>query len=302
VTAQQTYPSEEVRLVVPQAAGGASDALARILASKLSDRWGHSVIVDNRVGANGNIGTNYVAKAAPNGYTLLLTYEGSYATSPALYANLPWDPARSFVSVAPVAVVPFVMVINSKLPARNLQELIALAKKRELYNASPGNGSLNHLLGERFNRAAGVKMMHVPYKGISQAMTDLLAGRVDVTFSSSESVIPYVKSGALRAIGVTSAKRSELMPGVPTLSELGLKDFDVNPWFGIVAPIGTPRDVVAKLNRDISEVLNSPDVKARFEAVGAVPLIMTPAAFDVRVKKDVASWSRVIHQAGIKID
>jgi tripartite-type tricarboxylate transporter receptor subunit TctC len=291
-----------VKIVVPQAAGGASDALARVVAQKLGDRWGRSVIVDNRVGANGNIGTDYVAKAKPDGYTLLLTYVGTHATSPALYSNLGWDPLRDFVAVADVAVVPFVMVVNSKLPAHNLQELQELGKKQQLRFASPGAGSLNHLLGERFRRAAGVNMLHVPYKGISQAMTDLIAGRVDVTFSSMESVLPHVKSGALRAIAVTGADRSDKMPELPTMTELGVKNFDVSPWFGFVAPAGVPAALMARLNHDINEVVGAPDVQERFKALGAVPVTMSPAQFDALIKRDVAAWSQVIRSADIKLD
>jgi tripartite-type tricarboxylate transporter receptor subunit TctC len=300
--AAQDFPTREVKIVVPQAAGGASDALARIVASSLAERWHQSVIVENKVGANGNIGTEYVARSKPDGYTLLLTYVGTHATSPALYSNLGWDPVRAFGGVADVAVVPFVMVVNSKVPAHNLQELFALGKKQELRFASPGAGSLNHLLGERFSRAAGIQMLHVPYKGISQAMTDLIAGRVDVTFSSMESVLPHVQAGTLRAIAVTGADRSEKMPDLPTMMGQGLKDFDVTPWFGFVAPAGLPPALIARLNHDINEVVSTPDVQARFKAVGAVPVAMAPAEFDALIKRDVGAWRQVIQATGIHLD
>ncbi|MBE0591641.1 MAG: tripartite tricarboxylate transporter substrate binding protein [Gemmatimonadales bacterium] len=302
VSAQPAFPAKEVRVVVPQATGGATDALARIMAAKLAERWGQPVVVENRVGANGNIGTDHVAKAPADGHTLLMTYEGTHATSPALYPRLPWDPVRDFVAVAPLAVVPFVMVVNAKLPAQNLPELITLAKKQELNSASPGNGSLNHLLGERFNRATGIKTLHVPYKGISQVMVDLIAGRVDVTFSSIQSVRQHVKSGALRPIAVTSATRSELMPEVPTLAELGVSGIDVNPWFGVLAPAGTPAALVSRLNRDINEVMNAPGVSDQIRTLGAVPLSMTSEAFDTRIGIDLANWSRVVQEAGIKLE
>ena len=300
--AGQGFPSKEVRIIVPQAPGGASDALARLVGAKLAERWGQPVIVENKIGANGNIGTSEAAKAPADGHTLLLTYAGTHATSPALYANLPWDPIRDFAAVAPVATLPFVMVVNSKLPAKNLRELIDLAKTRELHNASPGSGSMNHLLGEQFSRSAGVKMSHVPYKGISQALTDLIGERVEVTFSSLQSVVPHLKAGTLRAIALTSAKRSELMPELPTLAELGLKDFDVNPWFGVLAPAATPPALVARVNRDINDVINAPDVKARFTGIGAVPLAMSPEAFDAQIKSDLARWGNVVRYVGIKID
>jgi tripartite-type tricarboxylate transporter receptor subunit TctC len=300
----QSFPAREVRIVVPQAAGGASDALARILGAELSKRWGQPVVVENKVGANGNIGTADVARAPADGHTLLLTYAGTHATSPALYANLPWDPVKDFVAVAPVGSLPFVMVVNSKLPATDLKGVIELAKAQEgkLNNASPGAGSMNHLLGEMFNRAAGVKLTHVPYKGISQALTDLIGGRVDVTFSSLQSVLPHVRSGALRPIALTGAKRSPLMPELPTMAELGLKDFDVQPWFGVLAPAGTPPAVVARIARDISDVTRSADAAPRFAAVGATPLAMTPSEFDAQIKADLAQWSRTVRNANIKLD
>ena len=300
----QAFPTREVRIVVPQAPGGASDALARILGAELSKRWGQPVVVENKVGANGNIGTAEVARAAPDGHTLLLTYAGTHATSPALYANLPWDPVKDFVAVAPVGSLPFVMVVNAALPAKDLKGVIELAKAQEgkLNNASPGAGSMNHLLGEMFNRAAGVKLTHVPYKGIAQAMTDLIGGRVEVTFSSLQSVLAHVKSGALRPIALTGAKRSPLMPDLPTMAELGLNDFDVEPWFGVLAPAGTPAAVVSRINRDITEIVRSPDVSARFAAVGATPLAMTPAEFDAQIKSDLAKWNRTVRAANIKLD
>jgi tripartite-type tricarboxylate transporter receptor subunit TctC len=300
----QAFPAREVKIIVPQAPGGASDTLARLLGAELSKRWGQPVVVENKVGANGNIGTAEVARAPADGHTLLLTYAGTHATSPALYTSLPWDPVKDFVAVAPVGSLPFVMVVNSKLPVTDLKGLIELAKAQEgkLNNASPGAGSMNHLLGEMFNRAAGVKLTHVPYKGISQAMTDLLGGRVDVTFSSLQSVLPHVKSGALRALALTGAKRSPLMPDLPTMSELGLKDFDVQPWFGVLAPAATPPAVVARINRDITEITRSPEVVAKFAAVGATPLSMTPGEFDAQIKSDLAQWSRTVRAANIKLD
>ena len=300
----QTFPTREVKIVVPQAPGGASDSLARILAAKLAERWGQPVVVDNKVGANGNIGTTEVARAAPDGHVLLLTYAGTHATSPALYANLPWHPVRDFVAVAPVGSLPFVMIVNSKSPAADLKGVVDLARKDpgKLNTASPGNGSMNHLLSEMFSHAAGVKFTHVPYKGISQAMVDLIAGRVDITFSSLQSVIPHARAGTLRPIALTSAKRSDLMPELPTLDELGYNGFDINPWFGVLAPIGTPPTLVQRLNRDITEIVSAADMKARFNAVGATPLTMTPDEFDAQIKADLATWEKTVRAANIKLD
>lgn len=301
--AAQEYPTHEVRLIVPQAPGGASDALARLIGLKLTERWGQTVVVENRPGANGNIGTQAVSRAPADGYTLLLTYGGAYSTSPALYSKLPWAP-QDFAAVAPIASLPFVMVVNSKLPVQNLSEFIEFARSRSetLNNASPGNGSINHLLGELFSRSSGVKMTHVAYQGISQALTDLIAGRVDVTFSSAESVSRHVAAGTLRPLAVTSAKRSEMLPSVPTMAELGIKDIDVAPWFGILAPAGTPADRIDKINRDVAAAIATPEIRERFKTLGANALTMSPREFDSQIRDDLARWRQVVQAANIKLD
>ncbi len=300
----QGYPSKQVRIIVPQAPGGASDALSRIIAAKLGEKWGQQVIVENRAGAGGNIGTAEAAKAPADGHTLLLGYIGTHAINPSLYRNLAWDPIRDFVPVATLAAVPFVVVVNPSLAANTTRELIASARAADgkLTYSSAGNGSVNHLLGEMFGSAAGVKMTHVPYKGAGPALADLIGGQVQVSFTSMPSVIGHIKGGKLRAIAVTSRARSETVPELPTLAESGLPGFDVNPWFGLLAPAATPAAIVSQINREINELLASADLRARFAGQGAVPLAASPAEFAALLKQDIEKWAKVVKDSGAKID
>ncbi len=300
----QGFPSKQVRIIVPQAPGGASDALSRIIAAKLGEKWGQQVIVENRAGAGGNIGTLEAAKSPADGHTLLLGYIGTHAINPSLYHNLPWDPIRDFVPVATLAAVPFVVVVNPSLAANSTQELIASARAAngKLTYSSAGNGSVNHLLGEMFDSAAGVKMTHIPYKGAGPALADLIGGQVQVSFTSMPSVIGHIKAGKLRAIAVTSRARSETLPELPTLAESGLAGFDVNPWFGLLAPAGTPAAIVSQLNREINELLATADLRARVAGQGAVPLATTPAEFAALLKQDIEKWAAVVKDSGAKID
>jgi tripartite-type tricarboxylate transporter receptor subunit TctC len=300
----QGFPSKQVRIIVPQAPGGASDALSRIIAAKLGEKWGQQVIVENRAGAGGNIGTLEAAKAPADGHTLLLGYIGTNAINPSLYQNLAWDPVKDFVAVATLAAVPFVVVVNPNFAVNTTQELIASAKgaSGKLTYSSAGNGSVNHLLGEMFNSAAGVKMTHIPYKGAGPALADLIGGQVQVSFTSMPSVIGHIKGGKLRAIAVTSGARSDTLPELPTLAESGLPGFDVYPWFGVFAPAATPAAVVSQLNREINELLASADVRARFAGQGAVPLATTPAEFAALLKQDIEKWAVVVKDSGAKID
>jgi tripartite-type tricarboxylate transporter receptor subunit TctC len=300
----QGFPSKQVRIIVPQAPGGASDALSRIIAAKLGEKWGQQVIVENRAGAGGNIGTLEAAKAPADGHTLLLGYIGTHAINPSLYQNLAWDPIRDFVPVATIAAVPFVVVVNPGLAANNTQELIASARAAggKLTYSSAGNGSVNHLLGEMFDGAAEVKMTHIPYKGAGPALADLIGGQVQVSFTSMPSVIGHIKGGKLRAIAVTSRARSETLPDVPTLAESGLSGFDVNPWFGLLAPAGTPAAIVGQLNREINELLATADLRTRFAGQGAVPLATSPAEFAALLKQDIEKWAKVVKDSGAKID
>lgn len=300
----QAFPTKQVKILVPQAPGGASDSLSRIIAQKLGEKWGQPVLVENRAGAGGNIGTAEAARAPADGHTLLLGYVGTHVINPHLYKNLGWDPVKDFVPVATLAAVPFVAVVNVDLPAKSTQELIALAKREDgkLTYASAGNGSVNHLLGVLFATQAGVKMTHVPYKGAAPALTDTIGGQVSMSFTSMPSAVGHIKAGRLRGIAVTGPQRSESQPEIPTLAESGLQGFDVNPWFGLLAPAGTPEAVVNQLNRDINEALQSADVRKRFADQGAVPLVMSPAQFAAQVKGDLEKWEKVVRDSGAKID
>lgn len=299
----QAFPSKPVRILVPQAPGGASDALARVIAAKLSERWGQSVVVENRAGAGGNLGTEAVARAPADGHTLLMGYAGTNAINPALYAKPGWEP-KDLLTVATLASVPFALVVNPQLPALSVEQFSAAAraKPEAMAYASAGNGSVNHLLGEMFNAAAGVRMVHVPYKGAAPAMTDLIGGQVQAVFTSLPSVAQFVKSGKLRALAVTSASRSPAMPDVPTLAESGLAGFDVNPWFGLLAPAGTPAAVVQRINSDVNALLATADVKEKFAASGAEPLATTPERFAEMLRDDLLKWARVVRLSGAKVD
>lgn len=298
----QSFPTKTVRIVVPQAPGGASDTLARVIGAKLQARWGQTVVVENKPGAGGNIGMGEVARAPDDGYTLLMSYVGTHAINGSLYANLPFDPEKDFAPVATLATLPFVAVVNPTLQAKSMADLAALAKKQQIAFGSAGNGSVNHLLGEMFNTAAGVKMLHVPYRGAAAAMTDLLGGQVQVVFTSMPSAAGFLRDSRLRALGVTSAKRAAAFADIPTIAESGYPSFDVNPWFGLFAPAGTPAAVVRQLNTDINQVLGEADLVERFNRTGAEVFTTDPEQFAALLRADIAKWSQVVKQAGAKID
>jgi tripartite-type tricarboxylate transporter receptor subunit TctC len=302
--AADTFPSKAVRIVVPQTPGGATDVLARAIGQKLGERWGHAVVIDNRGGAGGTIGTDLVAKSPPDGYTLLMSYAGTQAINPSLYPHLPFDSVKDFEMVATVAVVPFLLVVNPNFPAKDLKELIAAAKAKpdQVTYASSGNGSVNHLLGEMLKTEAGIKMVHVPYKGIAPAITDVIGGRIDAAFTSVPSVIQHVKSGGVRALAVTSAQRSGALPDVPTIAEAALPGFDVNPWWGLLAPAGTPQAVVAQLNKEVGEAVQTPEVQEIYRKQGATSLLMSPPEFKKVLESDIAKWAKVVADSGAKLD
>jgi tripartite-type tricarboxylate transporter receptor subunit TctC len=302
--AQQAWPTKLVRLVVPQTPGGASDALARIVAQKLSETWGQPVVVDNRAGAGGNIGMEAVAKAPPDGYTLLMSYVGSHAINPSIYKKLPFDPERDFVAVANLADVPFVAVANPKLPISNIKELagyVASGKERVSFG-SAGNGSVNHLLGEMFNSAANVKMTHVPYKGAAPALTDLLSGQIQVVFTSLPSVSSHIKSGTLKGLAVTGKHRAAAFKDIPTFTELGYSQFGISPWFAIFATGGTPPAVVSKINADINRILEEKDTVEKFAAQGAEVHMTTPQELATMLHNDIQRWAVVVKQSGATAD
>jgi tripartite-type tricarboxylate transporter receptor subunit TctC len=300
--AAETFPDKPVHLVVPQAPGGASDTLARILAQYLGQKWKQSVVVENRAGAGGNIGMEYVAKSGTDGYTLLMSYEGSHAINPAIYSHLPFNVKTDFSPVATVAALPFVVVTSPKSGVKSLQDLVKAAKERRMTFGSAGNGSVNHLLGEMFNDAAGVKMVHVPYRGAAPAIQDLLGGQIDVVFTSFPSVKGYIDAGTLLPLAVTSAKRSASAPAIPTIAEQGYPSFDVNPWFGLFAAGGVGADRIDLMNRDINALLATPEIREKFAAQGAVVYATTPQEFARQVDAALAKWAQVVKASGARVE
>jgi tripartite-type tricarboxylate transporter receptor subunit TctC len=301
----QSYPSRPLRLVVPYPPGGPLDIMARAIGQKLSEAWSQPVVVDNRAGAGGNIGAELVAKSAADGYTLLMGAVATHAINPSLYAKLPYDPVKDFVPVALVAQVPNILVVNPAVPARTVKELIELARARPGYlNFGSGStGSTGHLAGELFNTMAGVKMVHIPYKGGAPAMADLLAGQVQLMFDNLANALPNVKAGRLRALAVTTLARSPAMPELPTIAESGLPGFDLTTWFGIMLPAGTPPGIVARLNAEIVRALNATDVRERLEKMGAeVPANNTPEHFAAFIRSEAAKYAQVVRDSGAKVE
>ncbi|MCX7135318.1 MAG: tripartite tricarboxylate transporter substrate binding protein, partial [Proteobacteria bacterium] len=280
-TAADVYPSKTIRLVVPFAPGGGSDIVARLLSPKMTEALGQTVVVDNRAGASANLGAAMVAKAAPDGYTLLLA-NANYTINPSLFKSLPFDPVREFAPVALLANVTNVLAIHPSIPAKSVKELISFAKAHpgQLNFASPGNGTSSHLAGELFRQVAKIEVVHIPYKGATPAITDLIAGQVSFTMASVLSVLPYAKQGRLRMLAVTTAKRSGALPDIPTISEAGLPGFEVSNWYGILATGGTPRPAVDRLNSELARIARVPDLAEKLAAQGADPATGTPEEFE----------------------
>jgi tripartite-type tricarboxylate transporter receptor subunit TctC len=300
----ELYPSKPIHIVAPFPPGGPVDILSRTIGNKLAQTLGQPVVVDNRAGAGGNIGADAVAKSAPDGYTLLMGFVGTHAINPSLYGKMPYDNVKDFEPVTLVAVVTIVLVVNPSVPATSINELIALARSKpgELTFGSPGHGTPQHLAGELFNSIAGVQMLHVPYKGAVPALTDLLGGQLSMIFSSMPPALPHIKNGKLRALGVTSATRSPATPELPTIAESGLKGYVVNNWYGILAPRGTPKEIVAKLNAEIVKILKMPDVKESLSAQGAEPFTSTPQQFAVYIKEETEKWAKIIKYSGVQVE
>jgi len=301
-TAQaQTWPVKAVRLVVPFAAGGSTDIIGRTLGQKLNEMWGQPVVVDNRPGGSTVIGTDVVAKSPPDGYTLLVT-PAPFTIVPSLIAKLPYDPAKDFEPITLINTTPLVIVVNPSVPAKSIKELIALAKSRPgaLNYGSSGSGGSNHLAGELFNAMTGVKMIHIPYKGNAPALTDLIGGHVDVVFNGLTSAMPFIKSGKLRALAVTSLARTGSLPDMPTLDELGLKGFQAVAWNGLTAPARTPKDIIAKINSDALKVVRSAELVERLKAEGSDPVGNSPAEYSAFLRNEIAKWAKVIKSAGVK--
>ena len=303
-TSAEQFPSRVVKFLVPQAAGGATDVFARKLTQMLSERWGQPIIVENHAGAAGVLGTDVVAKSAADGYTLLVTYAGSQAVNPSLYPNLPFDSVTDFQPIATLARTPFLLVVNPKLPAKDLREFIALARQKPgiLTFASSGIGSVNHLLGEMLKVQAGINILHVPYRGVAPAIADVIARHVDSAFSSVPSVLGNIGGGQVRALAVSSAKRVAVAPDVPTIAESGFPGFDVNPWWGILAPARTDTAVVRRINRDVNELLQDKDLIDFLATQGAEPFATSPEEFLAILKSDVEKWAKVIKAADVKLN
>ena len=302
--AQSNYPNKPIRLVVIFPAGGTADILARTVGQKLTESWGQQVVVDNRPGAGGNLATEIVAKAAPDGYTILLGGLTTHGINPSLYRKLPYDPVKDFVPVTSAAGTPLVLVVNPSLPVQSMQELILLAKSRprELNFASFGNGTSAHLCGVLFNSMAGIEMTHVAYKGGPQAAADLVAGRVQVMFDTIPVALPQIKAGRLKALAVTDSHRSNALPDVPTVEEAGLPGFQVVGWLGFFAPAAVPKEIVHKLSAEIVTILNMPDVRERLSNLGMEPRGNTPEEFAAFVDSELKKWAPVVKASGAQVD
>ena len=305
--AQQAYPSKPIRMVIPFTPGGSTDVLGRAIGLELGHAWHQPVVVDNLPGAGGSIGADKVAKSPADGYTLLMGHIGTLAINPSLYPKLDYDPVRSFAPVAWVARVPNVLVVHASVPARTLAELVALAKAQpgKLAFGSGGNGSAAHIATEYLKLQTGASFLHVAYRGTAPAVTDLLAGQLQLLFTGAPALLPHIKAGKLRALAVSSPQRIALLPDVPTVAESGVpgtKDFEADQWYGVVAPAGTPADIVALLNRQINQSLNSAEVKARLNAEGAEPTPSTPQVFGQLIASEMKRWDRVIKSAHITVD
>src|SRR5258706_2279548 len=300
--AAQDYPSRAIRLVAPFPAGGAADILARAIGQKLNEAWGQPVVVDNRPGAGGTIGADNVAKSPADGYTLLLGTTATQSITPSIYPKLAYDPLTDFVAVAMMAQVPVVLVVNKSVPARSVAELIALARQKPdaLTFASSGTGAIPHLTGELFKVMAGVQMLHVPYRGATPALTDLLAGQVSMMFDNLPSSLPHIAAGSVNALGVATRTRARALPDVPTIAEAGIPGFEVLSWFGILAPAATPAPIVAKLRGGIDRALIAPDFQARLASVGAETMAMTPDAFAALIRSDTVKWAQIVKANEIK--
>ena len=297
------YPGKPVTLIVPQAPGGANAAVARMVAQRLSANLGQPFIIDNRPGAGGNIGIQLAAKAPRDGYTLLLTVGSSYTINPSLYRKIPFDPVKDFEPITLVATAPYLLVTNPAFPARSVKELISLAKSRpgKLDYASAGNGTLNHLLGEMLKAKAGIDLAHVPYKGAAAAATDVVGGQVPITFGSLPGVMPFVKTGQLRVLGVATEKRSRLVPEVPAIAET-VSGYGAVSWYGLLAPAGTPKDILAKLHAETVKVLNSKDVQDRLAVQGAEATSDTPEQFRALIMDELAKWAKLVKDSGAQLD
>lgn len=301
--AAQAYPSKPIRMVVPFPAGGGIDTVARVIAPKLAESLGQPVIIDNRVGASGTVGTEAVAKAAPDGYTLLATF-ASHAQNASLYPKLGYDTVKDFAPITLIATVPNILVINPSLPVKTVKELVVLAKKHpdEILYASIGNGTPAHLSAELFNSMAGIRMTHVPYKGAAASIVALISGETQLTFTTVLVAMPHIKSGRLRALGVASLKRSTVLPDVPTIDEAGVRGYESNAWYGLLAPARTPQPILDQLHRETVKTLQNNDVRDNLKGQGAEPVGNAPREFAVIIADEIEKWRRVVLATGARAD
>jgi tripartite-type tricarboxylate transporter receptor subunit TctC len=303
VHAQEKYPSRQVTLVVPQAAGGANDAIARVIAQKLSEQWGQSVIVENRPGAGGNVGTALVAKAKNDGYTLLLNADSAQVINPFLYAKTGFDSVKDFDPIAPVAKAGYVLVAHPSLPANNVSELIALAKSKPgaLSIASAGNGTLNHLIGEMLQKATDIQLQHIPYKAAAAAATDVVGGQVPLSVQSMPSSIAFIRAGKLKVLGVVNEKRLAALPDSPTIGET-VAGFGATPWYGMFAPAGTPKNILQQIQVDVSMALDAKDAQEKLATLGCEPFKGTSEQLAQIVRSDLIRWAKIVKDSGAKLD
>ena len=300
----QAYPAKPIRLIVPFTPAGSTDIFARIVGQKLSESLKQQVIIENRPGAGGSIGAEFAAKAAPDGYTLLMGHIGTLAINPALYPKLPYDAVKSFAPVSLVVTVANVLVVHPALPVNNVGEFIAYARANpgKLNYGSGGNGSAAHIAVEYLKQRAGLDIVHVPYKGTGPAVTDLIAGQLSLTMTGVPPTLQYIQGGKLKALGVSSLKRIEALPNVPTIAEAALKDFDATQWYGVVAPAGTPLEIVSKLNAEIRAMLQTREMRERMLAEGAIAMPSTPEAFGAFIQSEITRWGAVVRSANIRAD
>lgn len=299
----QAYPQRPVRLIVPFPPGGGADILARIVGEKLTEKWRQQVVIDNRGGAGGTIGTEIAARAQPDGYTLFMA-SSNHPINVHLYRKLPYDPITDFAPVMLAGSAPLMLVVHPSVPARSVKELIALAKSKPgaLNFGSPGGGSTPHLAAELFNSSAGIRLTHVPYKGSAQAMTELIGGQLSLTFNNMLSVLPHVNSGKLRGLGVTSKARSRVAPKIPTISESGLPGYEVTQWWGVLAPAKVPGAIVAALNRELVAIMTMNEVREKLAGMGVEPNIGTPGEFGDYLRSELAKWGRVVKGSGARVE
>lgn len=303
VQAASAYPTRPIRIIVAYTPAGTTDILARAVGQKMTEAWGQTVIVDNRPGANGNIGTEISANATPDGYTLLMATAATHGINNTLYPTLKWDAVKNFAPISLVALVPNILVVNNSLPVKNVKELIAYgnANPGKLNHGSPGQGSTGHLSAELFKASTGLKMTHVPYKGSAPTLADLAGGQIQVVIDNIPPYLPQVQAGKIRALAITTAKRSPAAPNLPTMQEAGVAGYEAGSWFGLLAPAGTPKDIVQKLSMETRRILELPDVKERLSGQGAEPAGNTPEEFAAFIRSEQAKWRKVIQQANIKL-